>query len=146
MLPPQDSCGEFVSALCPYADKGCPDSEGDYDVVLPEPLGGSGGGYRYSILVADAGDEENYDCSGEFYLMASADAPRVGDADGPSMEVVTPTADDRLSPGERVTVKVRHDMVSFSCTITRLMGKVQYASNVMQTTRTLAERKPREIS
>lgn len=57
--------------------------------------------------MSDSNDDLNYDCSREFYLMASGDAPRVGDVDGPSMEVVSPAAFDELSPGETVTVKVR---------------------------------------
>eukprot|EP00903_Cladosiphon_okamuranus_P015454 g14272.t1 len=103
----EDSCGEFISSLCQYTGEGCPDSDGDYDVILPEPVGGSGGGY--TILVSDRNDDLNYDCSREFYLMASGDAPRVGDVDGPSMEVVSPAAFDELSPGETVTVKFVYD-------------------------------------
>ncbi len=43
----QDECGEWVTALCPYGEDGCPDNEGDYDIVMPEPMGGvSGSGYK----------------------------------------------------------------------------------------------------
>lgn len=36
-----------MTALCPYGENGCPDNEGDYDVVMPEPLSGtSGSGYK----------------------------------------------------------------------------------------------------
>lgn len=43
----QDYCGEWVTALCPYGEDGCPDSEGDYDVVMPEPMEGKEGhGYK----------------------------------------------------------------------------------------------------
>ncbi|CAN0049199.1 unnamed protein product, partial [Sphacelaria rigidula] len=43
----QDDCGEWVTDLCPFGAEGCPDNEGDYDVVMPEPLmGSSSSGYK----------------------------------------------------------------------------------------------------
>ena len=33
----QDECGEWVTALCPYGEDGCPDSQGDYDVIMAGP-------------------------------------------------------------------------------------------------------------
>lgn len=59
-----------MTALCPYAETGCPDNEGDYDIVMPEPMSGtSGSGYK--VRVADVDDEESADCSDEFFLLAS---------------------------------------------------------------------------
>lgn len=39
--------------------------------------------------------------------MASEDAPQVGDADGPSLEIVSPVQDDVVSVGEVLKVKVK---------------------------------------
>lgn len=44
----QDSCGDWVTALCPYGDDGCPDNEGDYDVEMPEPMNDAPG-YGYKV-------------------------------------------------------------------------------------------------
>ncbi len=37
----QDECGERVTSLCPYGNSGCPDSQGDYDIIMPEPMAGT---------------------------------------------------------------------------------------------------------
>lgn len=43
----QDDCGEWVTALCPYGEDGCPDNAGDYDITMPEPMSGmDGDGYK----------------------------------------------------------------------------------------------------
>lgn len=95
-----------MTALCPYADRGCPDSDGDFDVVMPEPMfGTSGSGYK--VRVADATDDSISDCSDEFYLMASEEAPEVGDDDGPTIVVTSPSDGDSAVPGEEYTVEVR---------------------------------------
>ncbi|CAM9309581.1 unnamed protein product, partial [Hapterophycus canaliculatus] len=100
----EDSCGEWVTALCPYGEDGCPDNEGDYDIVMPEPLGGvSGSGYK--VMVMDADDEEDADCSDEFYLMAHTEAPTADDADGPYVTVTSPTEGDSAEAGEEYTVE-----------------------------------------
>lgn len=103
----QDDCGDYVSALCPYGDQGCPDNEGDYDVVFPEPGHDTSSRARYSVRVGTADDPTMYNCSSKFYLMASEDAPQVGDADGPSLEIMSPVEDDVVSVGEVLTVKVK---------------------------------------
>ena len=102
---PQDDCGEWVTALCPYGETGCPDNEGDYDVVLPEPMMGHSG-YGYKIRVMDVNDESEVDCSDEFTLLASEEAPDVGDEDGPYLYVTAPTSDDVATAGEEYTVEV----------------------------------------
>lgn len=95
-----------MTALCPYGEDGCPDNEGDYDIVMPEPmLGTSGSGYK--VRVWDIHDEEDADCSDEFYLMASSEAPSVGDEDGPTLEVTSPASGDLATTCEEYTVEVR---------------------------------------
>ena len=104
--PKQDECGEWVTALCPYGEEGCPDNEGDYDIVMPEPMKGtSGSGYK--VRVMDIDDEEDADCSDEFTLMGSDEAPEVGDADGPSLEVTSPVEGDVAEACHEYTVEVR---------------------------------------
>ena len=108
-IPPvsrkQDECGEWVTALCPYGEEGCPDNEGDFDIVMPEPMTGtSGGGYK--VRVVDIHDEEDGDCSDEFYLLASDEAPQVGDADGPSLVVTSPAVGDIAEACHEYTVEV----------------------------------------
>lgn len=71
---------------------------------MPEPLTGtSGSGYK--IRVADVDDESSVDCSDEFYLVASDEAPKAGDADGPYLMVTTPAAGDMAYAGDEYTVE-----------------------------------------
>lgn len=57
----KDDCGEWVTALCPYGVGGCPDSDGDYDIVLPQPImGTSGTGYK--VRKRDWKRESESDC------------------------------------------------------------------------------------
>lgn len=47
----QEECGEWVTALCPYGENGCPDSEGDHDIVMREPeMGTSGMMYKVRLV------------------------------------------------------------------------------------------------
>lgn len=97
-----------MTALCPYGETGCPDNEGDYDVVMPEPMMGTGSGKqgRYKVRVADVDDESLADCSDPFYLLPSDEAPQAGDADGPSLQVTSPKDGDMAIAGEEYTVEV----------------------------------------
>eukprot|EP00752_Nemacystus_decipiens_P013419 g11882.t1 len=99
----EGSCGEWVTALCPYGDDGCPDSEGDYDIVMPEPEMGTSGD-MYKVRVANADDEDDSDCSDEFSLLASADAPVVGD-EGYYLDVTSPSAGDVALAGSEYTIE-----------------------------------------
>lgn len=93
-----------MTALCDYGDGGCPDTAGNFDVVMPEPMDGSSTGYK--VRVMDTSDESNVDCSGEFTLVASEDA----DTDGPNerqLVVTSPEDGDMAYAGEEYTVEVR---------------------------------------
>eukprot|EP00904_Undaria_pinnatifida_P003571 jgi/Undpi1/13214/HiC_scaffold_8.g02876.m1 len=104
----EDDCGEWVTALCPYGEDGCPDNEGDYDVLMPEPFENtSGSGYK--IRVQDVSDESDYDCSDEFYLLASEDTSTMGEEDGPTLEVTAPDAGDVAMAGDEYTVEWDYD-------------------------------------
>ena len=107
LWPPnkQDDCGEWLTALCPYAATGCPDNEGDYDIVMPEPISGvSGSGYK--VKVTDVDNPEATDCSDEFYLLTSDEAPDVGSEAGPYLIVTSPDAGDSADAGEEYTIEV----------------------------------------
>ncbi len=99
----QDECGEWVTALCPYGESGCPDNEGDYDIVMPEPMMGTSGS-NYKVRVMDVADESSMDCSDAFTLLASTEAST--DADDYSLTVTSPAAGDMAYAGEEYTVEV----------------------------------------
>ena len=107
----QDECGDWVTALCPYGSTGCPDNDGDYDVVMPEPLMGTSSGYK--VRVMDVNDVSDVDCSDEFYLLASEEAPMVGDEDGPSLVVTSPEEGDIAMAGGEYTVEVSLYLLDF---------------------------------
>ncbi|CAM9338621.1 unnamed protein product [Ectocarpus sp. 12 AP-2014] len=103
----EDSCGDWVTALCPYGEDGCPDNEGDYDIIMPEPMSGeSNSGYK--VRVMDVSDEDGMDCSDAFYLMASEDAPDAGES-GYSLTVTSPAEGDSAEAGEEYTVEFDYD-------------------------------------
>ncbi|CAM9888516.1 unnamed protein product, partial [Laminaria digitata] len=104
----EDECGEWVTALCPYGESGCPDNEGDYDIVMPEPMSGtSGSGYK--VRVMDVDDEEDADCSDDFYLIGSEEAPKVGDSDGPTIKVTSPAEGDMAEACHEYTIEFDYD-------------------------------------
>lgn len=73
-------------------------------ITLPEPVAGhSNNGYR--MRIAEVGTDK-FRCSEDFYLMASADAPALGELGGPSMAVVSPDAGAMAVAGEVYTVEV----------------------------------------
>ena len=96
----EESCGEWVTALCPYEEEGCVDFHGDYDVVLPQPLiMESGPGYKIGVL--GVGDE-SFGCSEEFSLIRSEDVPEGNDY---SLNVTAPVFGDIAIIGEEYTVE-----------------------------------------
>eukprot|EP00904_Undaria_pinnatifida_P003642 jgi/Undpi1/13279/HiC_scaffold_8.g02941.m1 len=97
----EDDCGDWVAALCDDAD-GCSDIEGNYDVVMPEPLEGvTGSGYK--VRVMDVNDESNTDCSADFTLVAS------GDSDEAFLVVTAPEAGNMAYAGDEYTVEFDYD-------------------------------------
>ncbi|CAB1104079.1 unnamed protein product [Ectocarpus sp. CCAP 1310/34] len=97
-----DVCGDWVTALCPYGADGCPDSAGDYDIIMPEPMSGTSSGYK--VMVKNAEDESDMGCSDDFTLIASEDAPEAGEM-GYSLTVTSPSDGDTAMAGEVYTVE-----------------------------------------
>lgn len=94
-----------MTALCPYGDAGCPDNEGDYDIVFPEPMSGtSGAGYK--VRVAQMDDETKVDCSDGFYLIASDGTPTEGPVGEAHIVVTSPAEGDLAIAGDEYTVEV----------------------------------------
>ena len=98
-----------MTALCPYGESGCPDNEGDFDIIMPEPMTGtSGSGYK--VRVMDVSNESDMDCSDAFTLVASADAPFA--SEDHSLTVTSPSTGDMARAGEEYTVEVSAGFVS----------------------------------
>lgn len=74
---------------------------------MPEPLDGvSSNGYRVRLAQVGYGSER-IRCSEDFYLVSSQDVPLPGNTGGPSMAVVSPTADSIAVAGNEYTIEVR---------------------------------------
>lgn len=101
-------CGVLIEHLCPEGELGCGrDADGGYDVTMPEPLGGvSGSGYRVRITQVGY-SPERVRCSDNFYLVSADELPVLGYGEGPSIAVVSPTADSVAVAGNEYTVEVR---------------------------------------
>lgn len=56
-------------------------------------------------MVTDASDESDYDCSGEFTLVASSDAPEASEM-GAYVTVTSPAEGDTAMAGGEYTVEV----------------------------------------
>ncbi|CAM9812047.1 unnamed protein product [Laminaria digitata] len=75
---------------------------------MPEPMDNtSGSGYK--IRVEDVDDESNYDCSDEFFLMASEEHEMPGGGPGPSLTVTSPARNDVAVAGDEYTVEWDYD-------------------------------------
>ncbi|CAM9630274.1 unnamed protein product, partial [Sphacelaria rigidula] len=99
-----DNCGFLLDPLCPEAEGCAQNTNGGYEVVMPEPLSGvSSNGYR--VRIAEVGGQARVRCSDDFYVMASADVAELGEAGGASIEILSPTADDVAVSGEEYTVQ-----------------------------------------
>lgn len=102
----EGDCGEWVSSLCPYGEIGCPDTAGDYDVTMPEPMAGTEG-FGYKIRVMDVEDEESVDCSDAFTLLASEEPEVEGGVDG--IVVTSPMEGDMAAACIEYTVEWDYD-------------------------------------
>lgn len=92
-----------MTALCEYGDGGCPDTAGNFDVVMPEPMDGTTS-TGYKVRVMDTNDESNADCSSEFVLAAST---AVDDGDSTRhITVTSPEDGDMAYAGQEYTVEV----------------------------------------
>lgn len=58
------------------------------------------------MRVVNAADEEDADCSEDFYLMMSEEAPMTGEKPGPHLYVTSPRRGDFAEAGETYTVEV----------------------------------------
>eukprot|EP00752_Nemacystus_decipiens_P006737 g6056.t1 len=103
-----DNCGFWIANVCSEDDSECMSQEDrSSQITLPEPVAGhSNNGYR--VRIAEVGTD-NFRCSEDFYLMASADAPAPGEPGGPTMAVVSPNAGDMAVAGEVYTVLFDYD-------------------------------------
>ena len=98
--------------MCPFGEAGCPDSAGDYDVVIPEPMSGtSNSGYK--IRVADINDEESVDCSELFTILPSEEATTDGEIEGRMLVVTSPMDGDMAEACMEYTVEVRRLLLLF---------------------------------
>ncbi|CAM9155673.1 unnamed protein product [Ectocarpus sp. 12 AP-2014] len=96
-------CGSWVTALCPYGEHGCPDSAGDYDVVLPAPASDlPESGYR--IGVSDVVYDGMRGCSAPFALLTEEDVAGLA-----SLNVTAPVDGDVAVIGESYDVAFAYD-------------------------------------
>lgn len=73
-------------------------------VMLPEPVAGhSNNGYR--IRIGEVGTE-TFRCSGDFYLLSSADSALPGEMGAATIQVLAPSAGSLAFAGEVYTVEV----------------------------------------
>lgn len=106
----EGDCGFLVENLCTNGDQGCgSDADGAYEALMPEPLDGvSSNGYRVRLAQVGYGSER-IRCSEDFYLVSSQDVPLPGNTGGPSMAVVSPTADSIAVAGNEYTIEFDYD-------------------------------------
>jgi len=101
----EDSCGTWVTALCPYGERGCPDSTGDYDVVLPEPATDlPDSAYRIGVLGVENG---SFGCSDKFTLTTEQAASK--DPDKYFLGVTAPVDGDVAVIGDTYDVQFDYE-------------------------------------
>lgn len=62
---------------------------------------------KVRVMDAESSDSDA-DCSDEFYLMASVEAPTTDSPDGPYLIVTSPSDGDFAEAGDEYTVEVRN--------------------------------------
>ncbi|CAM9363274.1 unnamed protein product [Hapterophycus canaliculatus] len=104
----EEDCGFWIANLCNEGDLPCMNQEDQASqVMLPEPVAGySNNGYR--IRIAEIGTE-TFRCSGDFYLLSSADAAIPGEVGSATIVVVSPTAGSLAFAGEVYTIEFDYD-------------------------------------
>ncbi|AAK14577.1 unnamed protein product [Ectocarpus sp. 4 AP-2014] len=101
----EDSCGSWVTALCPYGERGCPDSTGDYDVVLPEPATDlPDSTYRIGVLGVEDG---SFGCSDKFTLTTEQATSK--DPDKYFLSVTAPADGDVAVIGDTYEVQFSYE-------------------------------------
>ncbi|CAM9687168.1 unnamed protein product [Ectocarpus sp. 8 AP-2014] len=103
-----EDCGFWIANVCNEADDACMiQDDQSSQVTFPEPVAGhSNNGYR--VRISEVGTD-NFRCSEDFYLVASADVLEFGEPGGPTMEVVAPEANALAVAGETYTVEFDYD-------------------------------------
>lgn len=97
----EESCGVWVTALCPYGEDGCPVSTGDYDIVFPEPTADlPRSRYRIGVLGIEDG---SFGCSEEFTLLAEEEVTE--DPDKYFLNVTAPADGDEAVAGHMYDVE-----------------------------------------
>lgn len=100
------SCGEWVTALCPYGENGCPDSTGDYDIVFPEPMTVYAKRSRYRIGVLGI-EDGSFGCSEEFTLLAEGEVAK--HSDEYFLNVTAPVDGDEVVAGHMYDVEFTYE-------------------------------------
>lgn len=96
------ACGNEFASLCTRDDGVCMDSDGSYDVQIPDTAEPG----MYSIKVYLTDDSTVFSCTDAFDVMAAADSTVVVEEGEPSMEVVAP---DYVEVGEPFTAQWVYD-------------------------------------
>lgn len=97
------ACGDEYVSLCPKEDGLCMDSDGMYDIVIPEDAEAG----KYGILVALASAPGTiFGCSNSFDVSADPDDTSSATAGAPTLEAIAPYY---LEVGEAFTARWLYD-------------------------------------
>lgn len=96
------ACGNEFASLCTRDDGVCMDSDGSFDVQIPDTAEPG----MYSIKVSLSDDSTVFSCTDAFNVTAAADGTVVVEEGEPSLEVVAP---EYVEAGEPFTAKWVYD-------------------------------------